>query len=298
MLYRRYNEYIKQKYNARIKKICINGGFTCPNRDGTCGFGGCIFCGEKGAGDHIDVSRSIKDHVNRYLLYTRRVDGFIAYFQSFTNTHAPVDVLKERYDSALFDKRIVALAVATRPDCINEDVCRLLHSYKSRADVWVELGLQTSNDNTAKLINRGYDSAVFSQACSLLKKYDIPIVVHIMIGLPNENDEDIKNTVEFINSFDIHGIKIHSVYVMKDTKLEKMYLNGEYTPLDMNSYTDSVVYVLTHISPDVVVHRLTGDCPSDKLTAPVWNLKKEEIIAQITRKMEQLGLYQGCFYKI
>ena len=298
MLYRRYNEYIKQKYNARIKKICIDAGFTCPNRDGTCGFGGCIFCGEQGAGDHIDKSSgTITEHIERYLKYTRRADGFIAYFQSFTNTHAPVDILKERYDASLFDKRIKALAIATRPDCINEDTARLIHSYKSRVDVWVELGLQTSNDNTAKLINRGYKSIVFENACDLLRKYDIPIVIHIMIGLPGENDNDLKNTVEFINRFDIHGIKIHSTYVMKDTKLEEMYLNGEYTPITMDKYTDSVIYVLTHISPDIVIHRLTGDCPPDKLTAPDWNLRKEDILAEITRKMEERRVYQGCRYK-
>ena len=297
MLYRRYNEYIKQKYNARIKKICIDAGFTCPHRDGTCGVGGCIFCGERGAGDHIDItSHSIREHVERYLRYTRRVDGFIAYFQSFTNTYAPVDVLRERYDAALFDKRIVALAIATRPDCVSEDVAQLIQSYKSRVDVWAELGLQTSNDNTARLINRGYDTGAFENACNILKKYDIPIVVHIMIGLPGESDNELKNTVDYINHFDMQGIKIHNTYVMKNTRLEELYLNGEYTPITMDKYTDSVIYVLTHISPEIVIHRLTGDCPPDKLTAPDRNLRKEDIISEITRKMEERKVFQGCYY--
>ena len=269
---------------------------SCPNRDGKCGVGGCIYCGERGAGEHIDASASIKEQVLLGLKDADKEDIFVAYFQNFTNTYAPVDVLKERYDSALIDERIKLLAIGTRPDCIDEDIARLIASYKSKVDVWVELGLQTANDITADIINRGYYKDTFESAMSILEKYDIPVVIHLIVGLPGENIEDIKETVRYINRFNPFGIKIHSIYVMKDTRLAQMYEKGEYSPLSMSEYIDSAVYILTHISPSVTVHRLTGDCPKDMLIAPHWNKQKNEIINTIVYKMQLEGLYQGCKY--
>ena len=171
MLYRNLSSYLKDRYHGSIRKICIDGGFTCPNRDGTCGVGGCIFCGERGAGEHISGSSlSISDQVRSYFGKAPKGEGFIAYFQNFTNTYAPVSVLKERYDAALIDSRIVALAVGTRPDCINEENADLLASYRSKCDVWVELGLQTANEETAKRINRGYDNSAFERAVWILSE--------------------------------------------------------------------------------------------------------------------------------
>lgn len=296
MFYKNFSGYLKSKYNKKIKKICIDGGFTCPNRDGTCGTGGCIFCGERGAGEHISSEMSISDQVKNYFASNPNADGFIAYFQNFTNTYAPVSVLKQRYDSALTDERIVALSVGTRPDCITEEVAELLSSYKNDYDVWVELGLQTSNDKTANIINRCYSSSVFDQAVKILEKYNIPVVVHIIIGLPGETKEDVSNTVNFINKFNLWGIKIHSIYVMKNTVLEKMYYENNYEPPTLDNYVDQATYVLCNISPNMIVHRLTGDCPAGLLVAPEWNRDKNKVIRLINMKMEENGWVQGCHY--
>lgn len=299
MVYRNFSGYLREKYHKTIKKICIDGGFTCPNRDGTCGYGGCIFCGERGAGEHIDASCvSISEQVEKAIKSNPKVDAFIAYFQNFTNTYAPVDILKKKYDSALIDDRIIALAVGTRPDCINEDVVKLLRGYAEKYDVWVELGLQTSDDDTAKIINRGYPSNTFSTAVKILHEYGIKTVVHLIIGLPGERFKHVRETVGFINRFNLWGVKIHSIYVMKGTKLEKMYLDGEYTPPTLEEYVEAATYVLCHISPDMIVHRLTGDCPRDLLVAPDWNKDKNNIINQINQRMISNGWNQGCLFKV
>lgn len=298
MRYNNLSSYLKNQYGGNIKKICIDGGFTCPNRDGTCGTGGCIFCGERGAGDHIKLNEeSIESQVRQFFERKPKGDGFIAYFQNFTNTYAPVDVLKRSYDAALIDERIVALSVGTRPDCITEEVAALLDTYREHYDIWVELGLQTANDNTARIINRGYKREIFSSAVNILKKYQIPIVVHIIIGLPGEDENDVIETVNYINRLHLWGIKIHSIYVMKHTMLEQMYLAGNYSPPSMEQYVQNAVYVLTHISPDVIIHRLTGDCPRDLLVAPDWNLQKNVVLQSIVKMMERQGYQQGCFYE-
>lgn len=299
MVYRNFSGYLREKYRKTVKKICIDGGFTCPNRDGTCGYGGCIFCGERGAGEHIDAScASVSEQVKKALASNTKADAFIAYFQNFTNTYAPVDVLRQKYDAALIDDRIVALAVGTRPDCISEDVARLLSSYAEKYDVWVELGLQTSDDNTAVTINRGYTSDTFAKAVEILNRYGIKTVVHLIVGLPGEGLAQVAETVRFINRFDLWGVKIHCIYVMKGTKLEKMYRDGEYVPPTLDEYVEAASYILCHISPDVVVHRVTGDCPRDLLVAPDWNADKNNIINMINKRMTANGWSQGCLYKV
>ena len=289
MLYNNLSGYFREKYGKRLGKICIDGGFSCPNRDGRISFGGCIYCGERGAGEHIDPRASIREQVLAGLAGAEPDEMFVAYFQNFTNTYAPVDVLKERYDAALIDERIRVLAIGTRPDCIDEEKARLIASYK-------ELGLQTANDDTADLINRGYHRDAFEKAMEVLKKYSIPVVIHLIVGLPGEKRTDIKETVEYINRFNPFGIKIHSIYVMRGTRLAEMYQNGEYAPPSMTEYIDSAVYILTHISPSVIVHRLTGDCPRDMLIAPEWNRSKTEVINNIVFKMQKDSLHQGCEY--
>ena len=296
MLYNNLSGYFRSKYGKRLGKICIDGGFSCPNRDGKCGSGGCIYCGERGAGEHIDPKTSISEQVMTALQEAGDDELFVAYFQNFTNTYAPVEILKERYDAALIDERIKILAIGTRPDCVDEEIARLIASYKEKVDVWVELGLQTASDTTAELINRGYHRDTFENAMAILKKYDIPVVVHLIVGLPGENIEDIKSTVDYVNRFDLFGIKIHSIYVMQGTKLEEMYNEGKYTPPSKAEYIDSTVYILTHISPRTIIHRLTGDCPRDMLVAPDWNSQKSDIINTIVYKMQFEGLSQGCLH--
>ena len=296
MLYNNLSGYFRSKYGRRLSKICIDGGFGCPNRDGTCGEGGCIYCGERGAGEHIDAEKSIEEQVKNGLRDADDDELFVAYFQNFTNTYAEVSVLKQRYDAALIDERIKVLAIGTRPDCIDEEKAKLIASYKDKCDVWVELGLQTANDKTADIINRGYHRECFEEAMKILSDYEIPVVVHLIVGLPGEGIEDVKNTVEYINRFKIFGLKIHSIYVMEGTKLADMYAKGEYTPLSMDEYVLSTVHILTHIHPGIIIHRITGDCPKDMLVAPMWNREKSLVINTIVYKMQLEGLEQGAKY--
>lgn len=296
--YKHLNKYLKDKFGERTLKICLDGGFTCPNRDGRVGYGGCAFCSERGSGEHIiadNISNQVKNYFTSYK--AERANKFIAYFQNFTNTYDSIENLKMKYDAALIDDRIVALAIATRPDCISEDVCKLLKSYSEKYYVWVELGLQTSNENTGKIINRCYTDEQFSAAVSLLNKYNIDVVTHIMVGLPGENFDDIKNTVNFINNHSIQGLKIHSTYVVKNTRLADMYFNGKYTPISLEYYLDCACYILTHISPDIIIHRVSGDAPKDLLIAPDWNLHKKWIINGLDKLLRDKDLYQGMDYK-
>ena len=302
--YKHLNKYLKEKFGERTLKICIDGGFTCPNRDGTISTKGCVFCSEKGSGELIrcgsgnSIVEKIKNQVENYFgsYRSERANKFIAYFQNFTNTYDSLDMLKSKYDAALIDDRIVGLEVATRPDCINEDVVNLLKSYKDKYYVCVELGLQTSNDTTGILINRGYSSCQFTSAVKLLNDAGIDVVAHIMIGLPGENFDDLKNTVDFINSHNIQGLKIHSTYVVKNTVLSDMYFDGSYEPISLEYYLKSLTYVVTHISPDVVIHRISGDAPKDLLIAPDWNLHKKWVLNGFDKILREQNLWQGKYY--
>lgn len=295
--YNHLNNFLKNKFGERTLKICVDGGFTCPNRDGTCGFGGCIFCSEKGSGDHINASLSITNQVKSYFSTYRatRANKLIVYFQNFTNTYDSVQNLKEKYDSALIDPRIVGLAIATRPDCITEEVAQLLKTYTSKYYVWVELGLQTSNDETGKVINRGYNSEVFTNAVNILNKYNIDIVTHIMVGLPTETKQDLENTVNFINSHNIQGLKIHSCYVVENTVLANMYYAGDYVPISLEYYLKSVIFILTHINSNIIIHRISGDAPKNLLVAPNWNLHKKWVLNNVDKIMRENNLYQGMY---
>ena len=309
--YRHLNTYLKEKFGERTLKIPIDGGFTCPNRDGKVGYGGCIFCTKRGSGEHLKlkpIPEQVKEHLESYR--GKRANKFIVYFQNFTNTYDSIESLKEKYDSALIDDRIVGIDIATRPDCINEDICKLLQSYTNNPianedcidknmksySITVELGLQTSNDETAKIINRGYPLEIFTKAVNLLNKYKIDVVVHIMIGLPNETDEDIENTVKYINSLNIQGIKIHSTYVAKNTVLEKWYRDGKYTPLTLDEYLNKLLYVITHLRKNIIIHRISGDAPKDLLVAPTWNSHKKWVLNGLDKIMKEQNRFQGDSY--
>lgn len=296
MRYNNLSGYFRKKYGKRVKKICIDGGFSCPNRDGTCGIGGCIYCGERGAGEHINPLTSIGEQVRAELSRGKAEDVFLAYFQNFTNTYAPVEILRERYDAALIDERIKLISIGTRPDCITEEIADLLASYMDRYEVWVELGLQTANDETAALINRGYKAETFRRAMEILSARGIPVVVHLIVGLPGENIEHIKKTAAYLKPFSIFGIKIHSIYVMEGTALAEMYKNGEYTPPTLAEYVDGATYLISHLNPEIVLHRITGDCPKELLIAPLWNADKNEIIEKINKNLEENNLHQGIYF--
>ena len=297
--YNHLNTYLKEKFGERTLKICVDAGFTCPNRDGTKGVGGCIFCGERGSGEHlknIDIAEQVKKHLESYR--GERANKFIVYFQNFTNTYDTIENLKKKYDSALVDDRIVGIQIATRPDCVNEDVAKLLSSYSNKYYVCVELGLQTVNETTGKLINRCYTNEDFVKAVDVLRKYNIDIVTHIMVGLPGESHEDIVLDVNFINKLDIQGLKIHSTYVINDTKLNKMYEEGIYSPISLEYYLDELCYIITHIRKDIILHRISGDAPKDMLVAPNWNSHKKLVLNGIDKILRERDLYQGMYYSV
>lgn len=304
------NDYWKEKFGERTLKISIDGGFTCPNRDGTKSTHGCIFCSERGSGEHLSINSSIRQQIINYFkgYRVKRANSFILYFQNFSNTYDTITNLKMKYNTALetaeemvenqnSSKKIVGISIATRPDCINEHVCKLLSVYTERYYVMVELGLQTSNNFTGELINRCYSSEDFTKAVSLLNHYNIDVVAHIMIGLPNETHEDIINTTRFLNSHTLHGIKIHSTYVLKNTILASMYEQKKYFPISLSEYLEEVTYILTHISPNVVIHRISGDAPKEMLLAPEWNVHKKLVMNGIFNQFEKQNLYQGMYYK-
>jgi len=335
---RRYNyisEYYKKVFGERTLKICIDGGFTCPNRDGKIGTEGCIFCSEKGSGELIKnnelisnnigdidfVVNNISNQVDQYLksYKAERANKFIVYFQNYSNTYDLIENLKRKYDAAFIDDRIVGLAIATRPDCINDDIAKLISSYTNNYYVSVELGLQTANDAIGAKINRGYNCDDYKKAITILKQYDIDVVTHIMCGLPYEerkididynkvlnNDDiksgtyisnDIKTTLDLVNNSNIDGIKIHSTYVVKNTVLENLYKSGDYIPLSLEEYMYDLLYIVTHLSPNMIIHRICADAPKNILVAPEWNLHKKWILNGFENKMRELDLFQGCFYK-
>ncbi len=299
--YNRLNKYFKSLFGERTLKICIDGGFSCPNRDGTCGKNGCIFCGEYGSGENM--KNNIKDSISQQVLNyfssyrSKRANKFIAYFQNFSNTYDTLENLKAKYDATLIDNRIVSLAVATRPDCINEDILKLLKTYETEKNykVFVELGFQTSNDKTGQLINRGYTSETFLSAVNLLNKYNIETIAHVMVGLPGETQEDVLNTIKFLNQTPIKGIKIHSTYIIKNTQLEKMFLDNEYTPLTLEEYIDTVTLIIGYLRKDIILHRISGDAPKDMLVAPEWNLHKKWILNGIEKELKRKDIWQGKF---
>ncbi len=296
--YNYLNNFLKEKFGERTLKICIDGGFTCPNRDGKVGIGGCIFCSENGSGDHLSKC-SIEEQVRIYLNSERskRAGKYIAYFQNYTNTYGAVEILKSKYDSALIDDRIVALAIATRPDELDDEKIKLIKSYKENYYVWVELGLQTINNKTISTINRCYKNEEFDIICEKLNKENIDIVIHIMVGLPGENHDDIKNIVNYLNKKSIKGIKIHSTYIVRNTALENMYNNGIYKPISYENYMNELVYIITHLRKDIIIHRFTGDPPKDIFIAPKWTLHKKWVINGLDRVLKEKNFYQGIFYE-
>lgn len=298
--YRDLNGHLRARLGKKTVKLCIDGGFTCPNRDGTVGRGGCLFCGARGAGDFTDPSAGdIAAQVRARLDRPRagRVnDSFVAYFQSFSCTYAPCGVLAARYRAALCDPRIRALAVATRPDCINEENAALLAELAGEKYVWVELGLQTASEETAARMRIGCPREAFTRAAALLARHGIDTVAHMMVGLPGEGRAEARATLELINRSPVTGLKIHATYVTEGSGLADLWRAGDYTPLTAEEYIDTAVDLLTHARPDLIIHRLTGDCPRELLLAPAWSRNKNYVLNEIHRRMWQAELTQGCFY--
>lgn len=297
--YNHLNEYLKAKFGGRTLKICVDGGFTCPNRDGTKSTNGCLFCSGRGSGEHLKTNKSIREQINEAIEYKKaRANKFVVYFQSFSNTYAPLLDLKQKYDEAITaNEKVVGLDIATRPDCISDDVLGLLAKINQKLHVFVELGFQTASNSTGDKINRCYTNSDFKTAVERLVSSGIEVVAHIMVGLPGETHEDIVNTINFLNATPISGIKIHSTYILKGTGLEELFNRGLYSPLTNLEYMDELIYIITHLRPDIIIHRLTGDPPKNLLIAPEWTLHKKQIVNGIEKRLKADNLHQGILYK-
>jgi len=300
-LYYTLNEFLKEKFGEKVKKIPLDAGLTCPNRDGTKGFGGCIYCDPKGSGTGLYKEGKSLDEQLRYFLELfkkKNFKKFIAYFQSFSNTYAPIEKLKKLYDTVFIDPSIVGLAIGTRPDCVDEKVVNLLKTYQEKGYyLWIELGLQSIYNETLKLINRGHTFEDFLKAYYLLKENDIPVVVHIIFGLPKETKEMMMETVKTLAKLKIDGIKFHALYIPKGSKMEEMYLRGEYKPLKMEEYVELVAYALTYLPPSTVIHRVCSEAREEDILAPTWVSKKMEVINLLRKIMNEKKLYQGKNYQ-
>ena len=294
------NDFLKEKFNEKIYKVSLDGGFTCPNRDGKVSRGGCIFCSENGSGDFTATKlKSIHAQIEEQIdLVSKKYKGdkYIAYFQNFTNTYAEVSYLKKIYEEALSHEKIVGLAIATRPDCLEDDVLELLAELNKKTFLWVELGLQTLNDDVAKYFNRAYETEIYKEASEKLNRLNIKFVTHIIIGLPKEEEEDYLKTAIFAQNCGTWGIKLHLMYVVKNTPLEKLYLNGDLKVNTKEEYVEKVVNVLENISSEIVVHRLTGDGDRETLVAPLWSIKKIDVLNSIHKELKRRNTYQGKLY--
>lgn len=299
--YHSLNSFLRNKFGEKVFKISLDAGFSCPNRDGTISTGGCVFCSERGSGDfagdrNFSIHKQFTD-IEEMMAHKWKHGKYIAYFQAYTNTYAPVNILREKYYEALKEENVVAIAIATRPDCLQEDVLELLEEINKKYYVWVELGLQTTNNDTAKIINRGYTLDVFENTILNLKKRNIDFVVHSIFGLPGENEQDMIKTVDYIAHSGAKGIKFHLLHLMKDTPLVKFYERGELKFLEQDEYINLICESITRLPQDMVVHRLTGDAPRKLLIGPMWSLKKWEILNAIDNKMKNDNLYQGLNFK-
>lgn len=296
---KRYNSldyYLKQTYGEKVYKVSLDGGMTCPNRDGKIGVGGCIFCSAGGSGDFAapktDSVTTQIDNAIAGISKSKSVGSkFIAYFQSFTNTYAPVDYLRKLFTEAINHPNIVGLSIATRPDCLPDDVLKLLSDLNKIKPVWVELGLQTTNENSAVFIRRGYPLSVFDDAVMKLHNLGIQPIVHIIVGLPNETRDDILNSVRYVSKLPIQGIKLQLLHVIKGTDLAK-HLN-EFHVLTMDEYIDLVIACLEILPEHIVVHRITGDGPKDLLLAPLWSCRKREVMNRINQELARRNTWQG-----
>ena len=312
--------YCKNTYGEKLYKIALNAGLSCPNRDGTLDTRGCIFCSAGGSGDfavtihnaekaalceeasYDRTSSAIDEQLaaGKHLFYNKKVGNrYIAYFQAYTNTYGPISYLRDIYNKALSSDMVCGISIATRPDCITDDVLTLLVDIRRKFPdkfVWVELGLQTIHDKTAHFIRRGYDLSCFDTAVSSLYAIQIPVIVHVIIGLPGETETEILQTIDYLNHSPIWGIKLQLLHVLKGTDLAALYRKGTVPVLSKERYIDILIHCLERLSPEIVIHRLTGDGPKELLLAPLWSLHKKDVLNYLHHEMKVRKTFQGRLY--
>lgn len=288
---------LRDRFGEKVYKVTLNGGMSCPNRDGTLGCRGCIFCSQGGSGDFAaDAALSITEQIDsqiRVLSAKRPIHKYIAYFQAYTNTYGPIGHLRKIFTEAIEHPSVVALSIGTRPDCLGEDVLELLDELNQIKPVWVELGLQTIHEDTARYIRRGYPLSCFESAVNNLRMRKIEVIVHTILGLPGENTERILETMEYLNHMDIQGIKLQLLHVLKGTDLAEDYLEGKFKVYEREEYLDLLISCLEHLDPKIVIHRMTGDGPKDLLLAPLWTSRKREVLNLLHHQMKISDSWQG-----
>lgn len=300
MYYYSLNEYLKNTFGEKVYKISLNGGMTCPNRDGTLSDKGCIFCSKGGSGEfsadyRLSVTRQIeqaKAKVKRKI----KTNKYIAYFQAFTNTYAPVAYLEKIFTEAVNNREVAVLSVATRPDCLGRDVLDLLERLNKIKPVWVELGLQTIHPKTAEYIRRCYDLSVYNNAVKELKSRGLQVITHVILGLPNETKEEMLETVSYVGKY-TDGIKLQLLHVLKGTDLEKEYKNGSFKTLSMEEYIDILCDAVEILPENVVIHRLTGDGDKKLLVSPMWSADKKRVLNAINKAFNEKNVTQGRNFK-
>ena len=297
----RYNDlssYLKKKFGSRLLKLSIDGGFSCPNRKN--GKSGCKFCSESGSGEFTTKRKSITEQLNAQIDFLKEKDknnSYIAYFQSYTNTFLPVEELKKMYYEAINFPNVKVLSIATRADCFNEEIYNLLAELNDKIEVWIELGLQSSNENTRNNMNIGYSTETFENCVNKLKKLNIKTIFHIIFGLPNETKKDYKNTIDYVNTKKPWGIKIHSLYIQNDCELYEEYLKNSFKVITWDEYINALIMAIENLDKDIIIHRLTGDGDKEKLIAPLWSKNKIKTIGEISKILKQRNSYQGINLK-
>lgn len=288
---------MKRRFGEKVYRLALNGGMTCPNRDGTLGYGGCIFCSSGGSGDFAaPAAQPITEQLaaqKKLVSRKRPVHKFIAYFQAYTNTYAPVDYLERIFTEAIHDPEVVVLSIATRPDCLPPPVLSLLERLNRIKPVWVELGLQTIHEDTARLIRRGYELPCFEQAVTALRGCGIEVIVHTILGLPYETKEQMLATVDYLNGCDIQGVKLQLLHILKGTDLAGLYREAPFPVMEQEAYVQLVIDCIERLSPEIVIHRLTGDGPARLLIAPAWSTHKRTVLNRLHAAFRERATWQG-----
>ena len=296
--YKTFNRHLREIFGEKVFKVSLDAGFTCPNRDGTLGYGGCIYCSARGSGDFAgEADKSIHEQFEDVLQMMSRkwpaIAKYIAYFQAYTNTYAPVEKLKEVFEQALVEKGVVGLSIATRPDCLPEEVLDYLEELNQRTYLWVELGLQSIHDQTMEWVGRGHTYEDFLKGLEKLRSRGIRVCAHIILGLPGETISGMMATARAIADLPIQGVKIHLLHVLKGTPLAKIYEREPFPMLSQEEYVSLVADIIEILPPEMIIHRLTGDAPRKDLIAPLWSLKKWEILNAFDKELEQRKTWQG-----
>lgn len=296
-LYNDYSSYLRTKYGCKVYRIGLDAGLSCPNRDGTKGTGGCIYCNGNGSrASYADASLPVEKQLSSridHLKKTKSAQKFIAYFQAFTNTYAPADKLKPIYDTVLPLKEVVGISIGTRPDMVDHDKLRLIASYKKGYEIWIEYGLQSIHDKTLKSINRGHDFKDFVNALKITKEYGIPVCAHVILGLPGETRDEMIATAKRLTELKIEAVKIHLLHILRGSGLEQPYKEGKVRVMEEDEYVDLVCDFLENLSEDMIIQRLTGEGERDHHVAPLWALNKIDTINRIDRTLKERGTCQG-----